>query len=683
MAGLKTLAKELQSKGRNGDTILAHINPQEAGILKALGGSGTINPDTGLPEYFIKKITRPFVDAVKTVQNIPGIKQISDVSTQAFKPIDQALVGLDKTVGKSIPGGWGTLGMAAASFIPGAQFLPGGALGGLGLTKTAAMTGLGALTGSGILRPNAKFNLQGALIGGAAAYGSSQLSDYLAAAGGAPTDSGALAQQGGSYTLPGGSTLVTEPPLGVMDSISKYAGDVGRSLTSSGSDLVTEPSMYDRLASSFSSTGGGADATFKNLSNLTEPGYADVVRPAAMPPTPTMSEQIADFGKSYIQNVKDVGSGVKNLITEPGAVKATTAATGINPMQAAGALMYGGTGIMALDEQEKYLEEAKRANAISQAEYDKALGEINRQRDYAADVVSKNPLTIPDIDVSGLGTSRYKGSSSLLYPTSSKTLYAMGGQVDDELGGDYSAMGMDQGNLQKGLFGMGYAAGGQIDMGNGYNPFANLPSMGGSLGAIGAQQTAQTQPSFAQSPYGSISPYTGDTFKSGNADMFGLSGNSLMSMFNPSAQQNTPQMSPNADQNPNTSMGGFASPSSFYGGGGGSGLASYGGGNSNAFPLEGQYGIVKMAAGGMPPRFLSGGGDGMSDSIKATINDNQPARLADGEFVIPADVVSHLGNGSSKAGAKQLYSMMDKVRKARTGNPKQGKQINPRKYMPA
>ena len=89
-----------------------------------------------------------------------------------------------------------------------------------------------------------------------------------------------------------------------------------------------------------------------------------------------------------------------------------------------------------------------------------------------------------------------------------------------------------------------------------------------------------------------------------------------------------------------------------------------------------------FAAGGQP-RFLSGGGDGMSDSIKASIEGNQEARLADGEFVIPADVVSHLGNGSSKAGAKQLYSMMDKVRKARTGNPKQGKQINPRKYLAA
>ena len=87
------------------------------------------------------------------------------------------------------------------------------------------------------------------------------------------------------------------------------------------------------------------------------------------------------------------------------------------------------------------------------------------------------------------------------------------------------------------------------------------------------------------------------------------------------------------------------------------------------------------AAGGNP-RLLKGPGDGMSDNIPATINGRQPARLADGEFVIPADVVSHMGNGSTEAGAKQLHAMMDKVRRARTGNPKQGKNINPKKYMP-
>jgi hypothetical protein len=72
----------------------------------------------------------------------------------------------------------------------------------------------------------------------------------------------------------------------------------------------------------------------------------------------------------------------------------------------------------------------------------------------------------------------------------------------------------------------------------------------------------------------------------------------------------------------------------------------------------------------------------MSDNIPATINGRQPARLADGEFVIPADVVSHLGNGSTDAGAKKLHQMMTQVRKERTGNPKQGKKINPNKFVP-
>lgn len=81
-------------------------------------------------------------------------------------------------------------------------------------------------------------------------------------------------------------------------------------------------------------------------------------------------------------------------------------------------------------------------------------------------------------------------------------------------------------------------------------------------------------------------------------------------------------------------------------------------------------------------RMLKGPGDGMSDSIPASIENKRPARLATDEFVVPADVVSHLGNGSSEAGAKVLYAMMDKVRKARTGNTKQGKQINPSNFMP-
>ena len=100
-----------------------------------------------------------------------------------------------------------------------------------------------------------------------------------------------------------------------------------------------------------------------------------------------------------------------------------------------------------------------------------------------------------------------------------------------------------------------------------------------------------------------------------------------------------------------------------------------------------QGGIMHSSLGGYAaggnPRLLKGPGDGMSDNIPATIAGKQPARLADGEFVIPADVVSHLGNGSTEAGAKRLHEMMNKIRKARTGNSKQGKQINPNKFMPA
>lgn len=101
--------------------------------------------------------------------------------------------------------------------------------------------------------------------------------------------------------------------------------------------------------------------------------------------------------------------------------------------------------------------------------------------------------------------------------------------------------------------------------------------------------------------------------------------------------------------------------------------------------------MVNLANGGISSlggysdggRMLKGPGDGMSDSIPGIIANKQPARLADGEFVVPADVVSHLGNGSTDAGAKQLYAMMDKVRKARTGKKKQAPAVKANRYMPA
>ena len=589
MAGLKSLAQELQSKGRDGDTILAHINPQEAGILKALGGSGTRNPDTGLPEFrFWKSVANVVAAPFKAVNEV--IKAVPVIGPA----IDKGLVSLDKAVGSTIPGGWNTLAQTALAFTP------------IGLP---AKVGLAALGGSGAFGKEGKFNLQRALMSGAMAYGMNQLTAGLQNAGAtsAPLSSAdvvpmdALSDVTGSAVGSGGVNAATgEIGSGLAgNQFNLPVGDIG------ALPPPPPPSI-------------GSEIMSGNFGNVVDRGVAsvkDTLGSMSMPSMPSMS----DLGTTGT-NLSAAGEGIKNLTGfGTGASEAATRFMAPITTKGMAALTLGTMGTMAFDEQQKYLDQQLAAGNIAQEEYDAGTARINESRARSEQAMRDNPYKF------------YAGGDVEYSEGDQVTGYAAGGQIK------------------------GYAAGGMADYFNGaYDSFANLPSMSGPLGAIGAQQTAQTQPSFAQSPYESGAPYA-------NADTFGQAAQSY----------------PSANQNPNTGVGSFAGSDSFYGGGGG------GGGSGGAFPLEGQYGIVKMATGGMPPRFLSGGGDGMSDSIKANINGTQEARLADGEFVIPADVVSHLGNGSSKAGAKQLYAMMDRVRQARVGNKKQGKQINPRKYMTA
>jgi len=105
--------------------------------------------------------------------------------------------------------------------------------------------------------------------------------------------------------------------------------------------------------------------------------------------------------------------------------------------------------------------------------------------------------------------------------------------------------------------------------------------------------------------------------------------------------------------------------------------------NQNYAGGGGIYNLGGYSDGG---RLLKGPGDGVSDSIPAQIGQRQPARLADGEFVVPARTVSELGNGSTDAGAKQLYAMMDRVQKNRAKTIGKGKiAVNSKssKYLPA
>jgi hypothetical protein len=624
--GLKALAQELPKYGRGGDSMVAHINPEEAAILKAMGGSGTINPTTGLPEFLSLGNLNP----VKAISKLGDSIGISQAATKAFQPIEKAVVqpaskglaSFDKLVGNTIPGGWGTVGMVAGS----AMGLP-----------APLMGAMGAATGSGVLRPGGKFNLQGAMMGGAMAYGAAELGEYARGAADGAVNAVEKAATEGAKEV--GSSALT-------NGVNAATGEIGSGLAGNASGVLPPASIGQNIMSG--EFGAAANQVGQNISQGATNAYRSGANFLNDATTKSTYTNALDKG---LTNAGDTFSGIKNLVgagdmtaKQAGQLASASAkaAGTMAPMSALGMTAYGATGLTALDEQRKYLQDQANSGAISQAEYNNALAEIERQADIGRKAVSANPLQVnPGTEGISEGPSLYgkKEGDETLYdknPYEGATLYATGGAVNAPDDQTRMPGGSPMTNF---LPSSSYTASHEEELAAmRANQAAGIQTMGGIMGG-----------SMNSAPIGNPSGV--------------LSQTSAAQTMQPTAQST-------------------GSPQSYYGGSGASGGIN-GGNGGNAFPLEGQYGIVKMAAGGMAPRFLSGGGDGMSDSIKANINGTQEARLADGEFVIPADVVSHLGNGSSKAGAKQLYSMMDRVRQARVGNKKQGKQINPRKFLAA
>ena len=200
----------------------------------------------------------------------------------------------------------------------------------------------------------------------------------------------------------------------------------------------------------------------------------------------------------------------------------------------------------------------------------------------------------------------------------------------------------------------------------GINSLVGMTLMGRVANAINA---ATTDSSLADSgPHGPGAPPSkvpGRDPSMDNSDM-GARGNAPPQPSQPSVpQQLQPTLPLMAERQPTPNEDKFLA------------ALQQGAGNQAAMQQTG-YG---MAQGG----YLDGGmlpGDGMSDDVPANIDGEQPAALSSGEFVVPADVVSHIGNGSSDAGAKELYSMMDRIREARTGRERQAPEVNPKKMMP-
>ena len=618
----------------------------------------------------------------------------------------------------------------------------------VGLTGLAATIGGGALIGAGVGGLYSAVTgdgdilnsmLTGGLIGGIGAFG---LNAFGVGAGGAATGAGGV-------TGAGGSALASQAAAPAATAVSTVSP-------------AMQAAALDAAAIAEGSTVAGMvpAANTGLAANTVIPASMQLTAPAAQTAAGLTGKQMLGYGLagttalSLLGGKKGAGAGA---MPDPGMIRpyeytsTQTPSTGMYPDPYATA-QYDASGNPIMDTRERNY-------------FDQGFAAL---QPYSAKTGTVNPNLQPE-------------------PVTA----ARGGQVDDEMGGDYSAMGMDQGNLQKGLFGMGYAKGGDIEAeqrkfimqnikGSSTKELErtldalneqdflrkNMPAYAESMkpSVLGMMEGAQlkdrmTPPNLQQQGL-NISPTVIDP---GGGTYGGIA--SIAKNIDPRTRVNamadiergpfdrTPadsvrrvgvgldrqigrdaNLSAFYEQDPmgRNKMGGARFTQRFEQGGpvksyafGGltliedmlrqaeqgqmpkyqfdQGTQQYSMANQPTMgtPSLGAYRFdpntdryetnQSMAAGGMTSlggysdggRMLKGPGDGMSDDIPGVIGNKQPARLADGEFVVPADVVSHLGNGSTDAGAKRLYAMMDQVRKARTGNKKQGKQIKAQKYLPA
>jgi len=596
----------LASLGRNGDSVLVHMNPTEVAGLQSLamsqGGSLTINPHTGLPEAF-------------SLGNF--FKSLLPVAAGMAMPASAGL--------------WAGIAAGAAT---------------------------GALT--------SKDKLMGAITGGLGGYSGFGLGQGLRAAAGNAASN--IVPQGVAESTVGAANMGN---IGMANTFNTGTGaTLGQAGTYSqalnpiqytgAQSMMTDPTILNaqNAAQTMTAAGGG-------------PG-SSIVNSAASP----AEQALSNFGS----NASQLKQGFGNVISgDQAAIDAYTkgigAITGMGAL-AKTALPIGGAALGGLEPSDLYGDPINMDEAKKKQAYDPNRS-LNLSNDtglrlYAVGgpiqaTTGSSIYGNPDGTIAqqtpkdDYGIGRLNNLASQQAQTQAQTYgYAMGGPVSFADGGDSNkedAMGLP--SLSPDM---------SMNPNTGPNNSAMLQSVMGAMQPMQGMQgnTSMTQ---SQAPDQSNDSLIAKVTANLKADpnyqptnpieasiVKQIKGTDQMQQGQPS-QQGLGSIAPSQPMapsyNPSVAMG----PTYFAG-------------------INAPRG---MARGG----YLDGQGDGMSDSIPATIEGKQPARLADGEFVVPADVVSHIGNGSSKAGSQRLYSMLDKVRKARTGNTKQGKQINPNKYMPA
>ena len=670
-------AQGLAALGRGPDSMLVHMAPNEVAGLQALalksGGSLTINPDTGLPEAgFLSKIL-PMVLGAGAMM-IPGLQGLG--------------------------AGWIGAG------IGGLQALATGSL------KKGLMAGLGAYGGAG---------LAGSLMGA----GTGALSS--AAGAGAEIPASAVVPEAVAPTVAPDSlaNAVSAPSAAAPAGMQPLAGVPGKFVTSALPQPVVPPINAAQIAPTITQAPVAASA------------YAPAESMGAALARDQAAAQAVGSKLATTTPMDTLGAGFKAVTASP--------STALN---FAKDNMYslGAAGIAALDQDPKAAPEDTpgmiRPYTYSREKVPGAFEDVadapmsSKERRYFADkytALTPYKAPGPEYMASGGPVEDMSNANAIGmntgYPQADigvgayATPYQQPINHDVVMGSQFAGGGSI--NLQ-GTFDMGGGQGGQRGGSNNPQPFIGNNDAPSMMPAVMPQQGSTPTPGnesarmqYDMMPQPAVVGYKRPSFEQYLAQMGPMSrgiafagGGSVSPNGGSSSNGMLARLFAQANGQSGGSIGGYtydpvtqtyskipgddvasnAVPSS----GGLSG--SIGGYTYN--PTTQMYGreavaesTAAMARGGISHlgdysdggRLLRGPGDGISDSIPATIGKKRPARLADGEFVVPARIVSELGNGSTEAGARKLYAMMDRVQKARgktVGKGKVAANSNASKYLP-
>lgn len=626
---LQLAAQHLADKGRGPDTTLVHMSNKEVKSLNDLamahGGQLTINPQTGLPEAGFLSSILPMVAGA-------------------------ALTGMS---------------------------------GGVINPMTA-----GLLVGAGSYALNPKAGLMGGLMAGMGAYGGAGLGEALAQQG--------MEQAAGQSMLEG--------------QVAENTARMGSNLTPEGlAKTGLQPGQYGYGLS-------GDMASGDMVAKLSGPQYGAGMSNAQL--------NAGLASQTIPERLSTMGQGVKSLGTEGGLSSLTNRLGG--GMGTARTALAAATPAMQ-----------PTLTTPPEAKTDKDMGQ---RYTYTPGVAQ--PLPSPDVPTYedmltkqgnfGRMQSYFPGQGyAQVSPDQAKSIYGFAGGGPVEAMSNANAIGANTGFPQAYLHNNAYATPYQtpisqnVLMGAGdvsVDPYTGEQRMaGGGISTYDPNKDVSIYNDVPTSGSNSPGPNAGspsdfaDAVSNVNALANAISAMGITGMLGNAFGISSAATDGNSATDGSgfggiAGMGGEAGPASASD----SGAASDGGtssGDSGAAGGGGGGSATGEARGGLSPRFnyhmatggisdagynlggysdggrlLRGPGDGVSDSIPAVIGKKQPARLADGEFVVPARIVSELGNGSTEAGARKLYAMMDRIQAARgktVGKGRVAKNSRSEKYLPA